>query len=62
VAPSIIRDYFRVQPPADDAPSVRWVRFQLRAIRATAPVSGFSVNGGPEVDLIEDDSPTAGPR
>jgi anti-sigma factor RsiW len=62
VAPSIIRDYFRVQPPADDAPSVRWVRFQLRAIGAIAPVAGFSVNGGPEVDLIEDDSLTAGPR
>jgi anti-sigma factor RsiW len=62
VAPSIIRDYFRVQPPADDAPSVRWVRFQLRAIGAIAPVSGFSVNGGPEVDLIEDDSLSAGPR
>jgi anti-sigma factor RsiW len=62
VAPSIIRDYFRMQPPANDAPSVRWVRFQLRAIGATAPVSGFSVNGGPEVDLIEDDSLSAGPR
>jgi anti-sigma factor RsiW len=66
VAPSIIRDYFRGQPPADDAPSVRWVRFQLRAIGASGaiatPVPGFSVNGGPEVDLIEDDSPSAGPR
>jgi anti-sigma factor RsiW len=60
---SVIRDYFRLQPPTNQAPSVRWVRFQLRAIGATAtPTPGFSVDGGPDAELIEFDSPSTGPR
>src|SRR5712691_5861990 len=62
--PSVIKDYFRGQPLAVEAPSMRWVRFQLRAIGAhPMPTAGFSVDSGSDVDLIEDDSLRAsGPR
>jgi hypothetical protein len=33
-APSIIADYFRAQPPAEETAYLRWLRFQLRVIGA----------------------------
>jgi anti-sigma factor RsiW len=65
-APSVIHNYFRVQPPANEAASMRWVRFQLRAIGAnTMPTAGYSLDGQFDVGQIsfEDDWLSAnGPR
>jgi anti-sigma factor RsiW len=48
--PSVIRDYFRARTPADEAPSQRWVRLQLRAIGVNAiPTAGYSA--GTQLDV-----------
>jgi hypothetical protein len=61
---SVIRDYFRGQPPTNEAASLRWVRFQLRAIDPNAiPTSGYSIKGRFDVEQIQDDLLSAyGPR
>jgi anti-sigma factor RsiW len=46
VAPSVIRDYFRTQPPAEETAYLRWLRFQLRAIGADSiPAVRYPVGG-----------------
>lgn len=44
--PSVIKDYFKTQPPADETAYLRWLRFQLRAIgAASAPAVRYPVGG-----------------
>lgn len=60
---SVIRDYFRTQPPADETAYARWLRFQLRAIGgASAPAARYPVGGQFDVEQIstEDDMLQAG--
>ena len=59
--PSIIKDYFRTQPPADETAYMRWLR--LRAIGleigpALAPTVGQLVE--PEQSSADNDWPTTG--
>jgi hypothetical protein len=59
--PSIIKDYFRTQPPADETAYMRWLR--LRAIGleigpALAPTVGQLVE--PEESSADNDWPTTG--
>ena len=43
---SVIKDYFKTQPPAEEGAYVRWLRFQLRAIGTTsAPAVRYPVGG-----------------
>jgi anti-sigma factor RsiW len=45
-APSVIKDYFKTQPPTDETAYLRWLRFQLRAIgAAAAPAVRYPVGG-----------------
>ncbi len=65
-AHSVIRDYFRAQPPTEDTAYARWLRFQFRAIGAeTAPSVRYPVGGQFDVAQLssEDDwLPTGAPR
>lgn len=65
-APSVIRDYFRSLPPAEETAYLRWLRFQLRAIGADPvqtvryPVGGqFDV---PQFNSEDDQLRTGAPR
>jgi anti-sigma factor RsiW len=52
-APSVIKDYFKTQPPTEETAYVRWLRFQLRAIGAdTAPAVRYPVGGQFDVEQI----------
>lgn len=66
VAPSVIRDYYRTLPPASETASVRWVRFQLRAVGANAmPTHGYSLDGQfemAEIGIGDDWLSATGPR
>lgn len=45
-APSVIKDYFKAQPPVDESAYVRWLRFQLRVIgTSSAPAVRYPVGG-----------------
>lgn len=64
--PSVIREYFRTQPPAEETAYLRWLRFQLRAIGADPvqavryPVGGqFDV---PQFSSEDDQLRTGAPR
>ena len=64
--PSVIREYFRTQPPAEETAYLRWLRFQLRAIGADPvqavryPVGGqFDV---PQFNSEDDQLRTGAPR
>lgn len=62
-APSVIRDYFRAQPPTDDAAYLRWLRFQLQAIGVdAAPAVRYPVGGQFDVEQFsnEDDQLSTG--
>lgn len=62
-APSVIKDYFRTQPPTEETAYVRWLRFQLRAIgAASAPAVRYPVGGQFDVEQFssEDDWLSAG--
>jgi hypothetical protein len=62
-APSVIKDYFRTQPPADETAYLRWFRFQLRAIGADpARAVRYPVGGQFDVEqfVTEDDWLTSG--
>ena len=57
-APSVIKDYFKTQPPVDEGAYVRWLRFQLRVIgTVSAPAVRYPVGGQFDVAQysIEDD-------
>lgn len=57
-APSVIKDYFKTQPPVDENAYARWLRFQLRAIGTySAPAVRYPVGGQFDVEqyIIEDD-------
>ncbi len=57
-APSVIKDYFKTQPPVDEGAYVRWLRFQLRVIgTVNAPAVRYPVGGQFDVAQysIEDD-------
>jgi anti-sigma factor RsiW len=57
-APSVIKDYFKTQPPVDESAYVRWLRFQLRVIGGPAvPAVRYPVGGQFDVAQysIEDD-------
>lgn len=63
--PSVIRSYFRTQPPTSETASVRWVRVQLRAIGAIAlPTHGYSVElfGAASISIEDDRLSAIGPR
>jgi anti-sigma factor RsiW len=63
VAPSVIKDYFKTQPPVDENAYARWLRFQLRVIGAsTAPAVRYPVGGQFDVEQYstEDDWLSAG--
>lgn len=66
LAPSVIKSYFRTQPPAEETAYARWLRFQLRAIgAASAPAVRYPVGGQYDVEqfISEDDwLPTGAPR
>jgi anti-sigma factor RsiW len=45
-APSVIKDYFKAQPPVEESAYVRWLRFQLRVIGApSVPAVRYPVGG-----------------
>lgn len=49
--PSVIKDYFKTQPPVDENAYARWLRFQLRVIGAsTAPAVRYPVGGQFDVE------------
>ena len=48
--PSVIREYFRTQPPAEETAYLRWLRFQLRAIGAD-PVQAVRYPVGGQFDV-----------
>jgi anti-sigma factor RsiW len=55
---SVIRDYFRAQPPTEDTAYLRWLRFQFRAIGVdTLPSVRYPVGGQFDVAQLtsEDD-------
>ncbi len=57
-APSVIKDYFRTQPPTEETAYVRWLRFQLRVIGAdTTRAVRYPVGGQFDVEQFssEDD-------
>jgi anti-sigma factor RsiW len=57
-AKTVIKDYFKTQPPAEETAYVRWLRFQLRAIgAATGPAVRYPVGGQFDVEQYsnEDD-------
>jgi len=57
-APSVIKDYFKTQPPVEESAYVRWLRFQLRVIGApSVPAVRYPVGGQFDVPqyTIEDD-------
>lgn len=57
-APSVIKDYFKTQPPVEESAYVRWLRFQLRVIGApSVPAVRYPVGGQFDVPQysIEDD-------
>lgn len=65
-APSVIAEYFRAQPPAEETAYLRWLRFQLRAIGAEPtqnvryPVGGqFDV---PQFSSLDDMLRAGAPR
>jgi anti-sigma factor RsiW len=65
-APSVIKDYFKTQPPVEESAYVRWLRFQLRVIGAPSasavryPVGGqFDV---PQLSIEDDWLSTGAPR
>ena len=65
-APSVIKDYFKAQPPVEESAYVRWLRFQLRVIGAPSasavryPVGGqFDV---PQLSIEDDWLSTGAPR
>jgi anti-sigma factor RsiW len=50
-APSVIKDYFRTQPPTEETAYVRWLRFQLRVIGAeSTPAVRYPVGGQFDVE------------
>lgn len=51
-APSIVRDYFRAQPPAEETAYLRWLRFQLRVIGAE-PVRAVRYPVGGQFDVAQ---------
>jgi hypothetical protein len=56
--PSVIKEYFKTQPPTEETAYLRWLRFQLRAIgAATAPAVRYPVGGQFDVEQYsnEDD-------
>ncbi len=58
-APSVIREYFRAQPPTEETAYMRWLRFQFRSIGAeTVPAVRYPVGGQFDVEQYsnEDDS------
>jgi anti-sigma factor RsiW len=61
--PSVIKDYFKTQPPVDENAYARWLRFQLRVIGADpAPAVRYPVGGQFDVAQYsnEDDTLSAG--
>ena len=45
-APSVIKDYFKTQPPVEESAYARWLRFQLRVIGAPSmPAVRYPVGG-----------------
>ena len=55
-APSVIKDYFRAQPPTEETAYVRWLRFQLRAIGAeSTPAVRYPVGGQLDVEQLGSD-------
>ena len=65
-APSVIAEYFRAQPPAEETAYLRWLRFQLRVIGAEParavryPVGGqFDV---PQFSSLDDMLRAGAPR
>ena len=57
-APSVIKDYFKTQPPTEESAYVRWLRFQLRVIgTSSAPAVRYPVGGQFDVEqyTTEDD-------
>ena len=61
--PSVIKDYFKTQPPVDENAYARWLRFQLRVIGANpAPAVRYPVGGQFDVAQYsnEDDWLSAG--
>lgn len=55
---SVIKDYFRTQPPTEETAYMRWLRFQLRVIgAASVPAVRYPVGGQFDVEQFsgEDD-------
>jgi len=65
-APSVIKDYFKTQPPVEESAYVRWLRFQLRVIGApSAPAVRYPVGGQfdvPQLSIEDDWLSTGAPR
>jgi anti-sigma factor RsiW len=65
-APSVIKDYFKTQPPVEESAYVRWLRFQLRVIGApTVPAVRYPVGGQfdvPQYTTEDDWLSTGAPR
>jgi anti-sigma factor RsiW len=65
-APSVIKDYFKTQPPVEESAYVRWLRFQLRVIGApSVPAARYPVGGQfdvPQYSIEDDWLSTGAPR
>ena len=65
-APSVIKDYFKTQPPVEESAYVRWLRFQLRVIGAPSmPAVRYPVGGQfdvPQFSIEDDWLSTGAPR
>ena len=65
-APSVIKDYFKAQPPVEESAYVRWLRFQLRVIGApSVPAVRYPVGGQfdvPQYSIEDDWLSTGAPR
>ena len=64
--PSVIKDYFKTQPPVDENAYARWLRFQLRVIGAPSlPAVRYPVGGQfdvPQLSIDDDWLTTGAPR
>ncbi|HEV8229094.1 MAG TPA: hypothetical protein VGQ86_03970 [Candidatus Limnocylindria bacterium] len=62
--PSVIRDYFRAQPPSEETAYLRWLRFQLRTVTGDpGPIVRYPVGGQFDVEQIAyGDGRLDGPR
>jgi len=65
-APSVIRDYFRALPPADEIAYARWFRFQLHAIGGDfTPAVRYPAGGQFDVEQVSNENdwlPSGAPR